>query len=322
MRDELHPEAVRVYVRLVAEALHHISGTPQAEPDAVSGISLPTLRAVADALAEQIAQLMQRLQGRDPSAMAAARGHGASADEFALRLERKIAARWTSGEPSTPPAELIRAFVETHFAEHLTLDSVAAATGCTRSHVAAAFDANPGDAMHRYLARARIRRAAELIMQGDKIESAMLAVGYRSKKNFYYQFKRETGDTPAAYRAGARTLADEGWPPIVIEAATDAVERRTKTSGLAEERTPGASSGPVVPDRVASAPVTIARACELLGVSRRTVYNWIRQGRLQATVERNGSRRILLDSGSPAAGRRVSAAASPFRDDGRSREGQ
>jgi excisionase family DNA binding protein len=311
MRDELHPEAVRAYVRLVAEALHRISGPPQSESDGTHGISLPTLRAVADALDEQIAELMQRLQGRDPSAMATAGGRCASTDAFASCLERKIAARGSSREAPTPPAaELIRFFVETHFAEHLTLDSVAAATGCTRSHVATAFDGNRGDAMHQYLARARIRRAAELIVQGDKIESAMLAVGYRSKKNFYYQFKRETGDTPAAYRAGARTGSEQG-PPVVTETATGAVEGRTKAPAPADARgAPGAATGALVSDGAGlvapGSSVTITRTCQLLGVSRRTVYNWIQQGRLQTIVGPNGGRRILLDSCAGAGGSLVS----------------
>jgi excisionase family DNA binding protein len=42
--------------------------------------------------------------------------------------------------------------------------------------------------------------------------------------------------------------------------------------------------------------VSIERAAELLNVSRRTVYNRIRDGRLQTIRTRCGSQRVLLES--------------------------
>ena len=42
--------------------------------------------------------------------------------------------------------------------------------------------------------------------------------------------------------------------------------------------------------------VLVDQAAELLGVSRRTVYNRIRQGRLITIRTRCGSQRVLLDS--------------------------
>jgi excisionase family DNA binding protein len=42
--------------------------------------------------------------------------------------------------------------------------------------------------------------------------------------------------------------------------------------------------------------VTIARACELVGVSRRTIYNWIADGKLQYVRTAGGAVRIFADS--------------------------
>jgi excisionase family DNA binding protein len=42
--------------------------------------------------------------------------------------------------------------------------------------------------------------------------------------------------------------------------------------------------------------VSLDRAAELLGVSRRTIYNRIFDGRLQTIRTRGGSQRVLLDS--------------------------
>ena len=42
--------------------------------------------------------------------------------------------------------------------------------------------------------------------------------------------------------------------------------------------------------------VSLDHAAELLGVSRRTIYNRIRHGRLQTIRTLGGSQRVLLDS--------------------------
>jgi excisionase family DNA binding protein len=42
--------------------------------------------------------------------------------------------------------------------------------------------------------------------------------------------------------------------------------------------------------------VSLKHAAELLGVSRRTIYNRIRDGRLQTIRTLGGSQRVLLDS--------------------------
>jgi excisionase family DNA binding protein len=42
--------------------------------------------------------------------------------------------------------------------------------------------------------------------------------------------------------------------------------------------------------------VSIARACELVGVSRRTIYNWIADGKIQYVRTAGGSVRIFADT--------------------------
>jgi len=51
---------------------------------------------------------------------------------------------------------------------------------------------------------------------------------------------------------------------------------------------------PVVP-RIGRS-VSLDHAAELLGVSRRTIYNRIREGRLMTVRTLGGSQRVLLDS--------------------------
>ena len=54
--------------------------------------------------------------------------------------------------------------------------------------------------------------------------------------------------------------------------------------------------------------VSLDHAADLMGVSRRTIYNRIRDGRLQTIRTLGGSQRVLLDSLAP--GERVSVAPS------------
>ncbi len=42
--------------------------------------------------------------------------------------------------------------------------------------------------------------------------------------------------------------------------------------------------------------VSIDQASQLLGVSRRTIYNWIRAGRLQTIRTIGGSQRVVVES--------------------------
>ncbi len=42
--------------------------------------------------------------------------------------------------------------------------------------------------------------------------------------------------------------------------------------------------------------VSIPRACELVGVSRRTIYNWIASGKIQYIRPAGGSVRIFADT--------------------------
>jgi len=56
---------------------------------------------------------------------------------------------------------------------------------------------------------------------------------------------------------------------------------------------------PMIEPRIGRS-VSLDHAAELLGVSRRTIYNRIRDGRLQTIRTAGGSQRVLLDSVSSA----------------------
>ena len=94
----------------------------------------------------------------------------------------------------------LKTLIEREYANPLTLAVLAAAIGRERTYAARMFRRCTGKTLHGYLTATRVRRARQLIREGYKVEAAMLLVGYRSKKNFYRQFRAYTGVTPGAYR--------------------------------------------------------------------------------------------------------------------------
>jgi excisionase family DNA binding protein len=65
--------------------------------------------------------------------------------------------------------------------------------------------------------------------------------------------------------------------------------------------------------------VSLEQAAVVLGVSRRTIYNWIRDGRLQTIRTLGGSQRVLLESLRDRTGSERSAGPPPPADEQRQR---
>ncbi len=100
----------------------------------------------------------------------------------------------------------IARLIDQRYMDRLTLDSLAASVHEPRGRMATAFRQEMGTTIHGYLTRVRIARAADRLLVGEKVEAVMLAVGYRSKRSFYRQFRALTGVAPGAYRSAPRAL--------------------------------------------------------------------------------------------------------------------
>ena len=70
-------------------------------------------------------------------------------------------------------------------------------------------------------------------------------------------------------RVGGRTCRDSAAGPIQSSEASSQVERKT---------------------------ISIMKACELVGVSRRTIYNWLSSGKIEYVRTAGGSVRIFADT--------------------------
>src|SRR6266850_5341418 len=101
--------------------------------------------------------------------------------------------------------------IEERPADRHSLRTLAQLLNRQEAYLGRLFRQQMGVSVREYIARCRMERAARLIRQREKIEAVALDVGYRSKKNFYRQFREHFGTTPATYRE--RALAAESERP-------------------------------------------------------------------------------------------------------------
>jgi AraC family transcriptional regulator len=94
------------------------------------------------------------------------------------------------------------AFVREHIAEPLRADQVAKIAGFAPDYFSRLFQREHGASFRKYLLRARIDRAREMLAETplsiDRIQSL---AGFRTRTHFYAAFKRAAGKTPGEYRA-------------------------------------------------------------------------------------------------------------------------
>lgn len=197
--QQLRRASISKWPRLISSYVTHLRYW-----DAYDNVTL--LAMVAD-LAEQMRQLPQ-LADRPPeqrdyrlSAMWNARRFAATPDEMLTLLERELMAWITSVRAHTAISAHVqhaKTFIRGHSHEQVTLKSVGSAVGRQHQYLATLFRREVGITIHEYLTCVRIRHAWGLIRSGEKIDAVALLVGYRSKKNFYRQFKSRVGLDPGA----------------------------------------------------------------------------------------------------------------------------
>ena len=101
----------------------------------------------------------------------------------------------------TRPIRQARAYVQQHYSEPITLESVCEAVGFSPSYFSALFKRETGENFVRYLTRVRIDRAKELLQQTNlSVTEVCSRVGYNDLKHFTQTFKKETSLSPAQYR--------------------------------------------------------------------------------------------------------------------------
>ena len=120
-------------------------------------------------------------------------------------LEREMI-NWLEDGTTSNDVSKVSDFIDRHFAERLTLEMLAKVFGGSRRRLSDVFKREAGLTVRQYILRRRMLHAEWLVCQGEKVEVAMLRVGYHNKTHFNRAFARETGWKPGDRSFVSRTL--------------------------------------------------------------------------------------------------------------------
>ncbi|MFC3801566.1 helix-turn-helix domain-containing protein [Cohnella sp. GCM10012308] len=167
--------------------------------------------------------------------------------EIILRLlERQEAAHAAGDQPSMSRSI---AYLEMHYSDKITRESLAEIAGVSASHYSMLFKQRTGFSLSDYLSRLRVHRAKELLLGGTgTLREIALKVGYKDEFYLSRRFKQQTGAPPSDYGREsfgrvavwltpyAVHLQTLGLDPAVLVSdsgeylsASDPLERRTMT---------------------------------------------------------------------------------------------
>jgi AraC-like DNA-binding protein len=99
------------------------------------------------------------------------------------------------------PIQIIQSFIEHHFSENITLDSIAHAASMSKYHLSKLFKKHTGYSPIDYLISIRIAYAKELLhFTNTSINQIAESVGIENISHFINLFKSREGMTPLSYR--------------------------------------------------------------------------------------------------------------------------
>ena len=119
------------------------------------------------------------------------------------------------------PAQKALWFIESHLAEALSLDEIAAIGGVSRFHLVRAFAAATGLPVMRYVRARRLSEAARALANGaPDILALALEADYGSHEAFTRAFRDHFGVTPEAVRSSTRLDHLALQEPIIMDSTT------------------------------------------------------------------------------------------------------
>ncbi|MBQ2718735.1 MAG: PocR ligand-binding domain-containing protein [Clostridia bacterium] len=95
------------------------------------------------------------------------------------------------------PAEAARAYIENHFAEHLTIDVLCRRFHCCRATMTASYKKRYGETVTESLSRIRLEAARALLAGGTSVTEAAAACGFTDPSYFSKCFRRAYGYSPS-----------------------------------------------------------------------------------------------------------------------------
>jgi len=92
-------------------------------------------------------------------------------------------------------------YIHSHFAEHITLEELAALEHISKSYLSRQFKQQTGMTVVAYINQLRIETAKRLLIGSEmSVNEIAYQVGFESPKYFYRTFKKLTDESPASFR--------------------------------------------------------------------------------------------------------------------------
>ncbi len=99
-------------------------------------------------------------------------------------------------------AEQLRALLDEHLFESMTMASAAAAIGVSPAQLARSFSEAFGIAPHAYVLGRRLEAARDRVLGGQPLADVAAEVGFYDQAHLTRHFKRYLGTSPSRFRAG------------------------------------------------------------------------------------------------------------------------
>lgn len=138
-------------------------------------------------------------QGRSTGRAAYARVFDLVAD-LLTESRRNVGSASLDIKSSTRLARDIKAYLDLHFTEDITLKGLAARFYVSPSHLSRVFEEEIGRPAFTYINDLRIERAAALLKAGQRAGIVADACGYHTDQHFIQEFRARMGTTPGRFR--------------------------------------------------------------------------------------------------------------------------
>lgn len=91
-------------------------------------------------------------------------------------------------------------YIKNHLDEDITLTEIARRSAMSKTCFCSIFSSITGTSFKQFLNSCRIKKAAELILAGEKISNVSILCGYNDLSTFYRNFKKQIGISPTQYQ--------------------------------------------------------------------------------------------------------------------------